>query len=172
MGPPLFTARSWNGRHLKMTPVKTAERERIVQEAIAKRAFRISERRGFESGHELEDWRRAESEILRPLNCGFLILDRKIELSADGACFDKGEIEIFVEPRRVTICGNESVCPPEAAPRQADEKSGDRWIIRSLELPFDIEPSKAAAKFNGRLIEMDLPKAGANQKAAAAKDAA
>jgi hypothetical protein len=41
-------------------------------------------------------------------------------------------------------------------------------IIRSLELPIEIEPSVVTAGFKGRTIEIQLPKAYAKQKAAAA----
>ena len=162
MTVPLFRPKSWNGRHLKVTRVTPEERARIVRAAIAKRAFQISESRGFEPGHELADWRRAESEILRPLNCGFLVLDHSIELSTDSACFGEGEIEICIEPRRLMICGTERACTPEAV-----SKVAGRSIIRSLELPIEIEPSEVCARFKGRMIEMDLPRAYAKQKAAA-----
>ncbi len=163
MSLPLFKSRSWNGRHLKITRVTPEERAGIVQAAIAKRAFQISESRGSEPGHELEDWRRAESEIPRPLNCGFIVLDHSIEVSTDAACFGEGEIGIYVEPRHLTISGTERTCMPEAV-----SKSPDRSIIRSLDLPLEIEPSEASARFRGRMIEIDLPRVYAKHKAAAA----
>jgi len=167
MSLPSFRSSSWNGRHLKITRVTPQERARIVRDAIAKRAFQISESRGFEAGHELEDWRQAESEMLLPLNCGFIVLERSIELRTDAECFGAGEIEICVEPRHLTICGKETACPPDAAPKQADEKSAGHSMIRSLELPLEIEPSQVSARFRGRMIEIDLPKGHAKQKAAA-----
>ncbi len=163
MSLPSFKSRSWNGRHLKITRITPEERARIVRAAIAKGAFQISESRGFEPGHELDDWRRAESEIVRPLNCGFLVSHHSIQLSTDAACFSEGEIEIYVEPRHLTICGTERTCMPGAV-----SKSPDRSIIRSLELPHEIEPSEVFARFKGRMIEIDLPRAYAKHKAAAA----
>lgn len=163
MSLPWFKSRPWNGRHLQVASVTQEEREGIVRAAIAKRAFQISESRGLKPGHELEDWRRAESETVRPLNCGYLVLDRGIDLTTDAACFGEGEIEICVEPRHLTIRGTESTCPPEAV-----STPSKRSMIRSLELPIEIEPSEASARFKGRMIEIELPKAYAKKKAAAA----
>ena len=116
----------------------------------------------------MKDWRQAESEILRPLNCGCLVLDHSIELNTDAASFAEGEIEICVEPRHLTIFGMEWANTPEGVAVSAGSKSAGHSIIRSLELPLEIEPSEASARFKGRMIEIDLPKAYANQKVAAA----
>ena len=36
-----------------------------LEEEIRRRAYELSERRGFESGHETEDWLHAEHEVLQ-----------------------------------------------------------------------------------------------------------
>ena len=41
-----------------------SEDSNIVLEQIAKRAYELYEARGRENGHDLEDWLRAESEIM------------------------------------------------------------------------------------------------------------
>jgi len=163
-----FKSGSWNGRHLKITSVTQEEREGIVRGAIANRAFKISENRGFKPGRELEDWRRAESETMAPLNCGFLVTDHSIALCTDGACFGRGEIGICVEPRHLTICGTERTCMQEALPKSVGSKPADRLIIRSLELPLEIEPSEVSARFNGRMIEIELPRPFVKKRASAA----
>jgi Protein of unknown function (DUF2934) len=37
-----------------------------VQDKIRNRAFELYEQRGRENGHDLEDWLRAESELVQP----------------------------------------------------------------------------------------------------------
>src|SRR5579863_598278 len=120
MKAPTFTMRSWNGRHLKIRQVSSEDRAAIIRDAVARRVAQNCESSGCEPGHELKDWRQAESEILRPLNCGCLILDRSIELSTDAAGFGDGEIEICIEPRHLTICGMEWTTPPEGTGMPAD----------------------------------------------------
>jgi len=39
-----------------------------LHERIQQRAYQLYEARGAEPGHELEDWTKAEAEILGPMN--------------------------------------------------------------------------------------------------------
>jgi hypothetical protein len=162
MSSPCFTAKSWNGRHLSLKHVTPEERAGIIRDAVARKVSQNCESHGCEPGHELKDWRQAESEVLRPLNCGFLVLDHSIELSTDTLCFAEGEIQICVEPRHLMIYGTVAGSAPEI-----DANPARYSIVRTLELPLEIEPSEASARFKGRTIEIDLPKAYAMQKAAA-----
>ena len=164
--------RSWHGRYLKITPLKPVERDARIHDAIAQRAFQICEKRNCVPGHQLEDWRRAESETLRPLSCGYIVLDDKIGLSTDAACFDEGEIEICVEPRRVTICGGQRACKTGDMNEKAVSSLNGNLIFRTLDLPMQIEPSQVTARFKGRTLEIDLPKGHGMQKAATEKNAA
>jgi hypothetical protein len=163
MSLPPITVKSWNGRHLKIRRVTPVERAGIVQDTIAKRVLQNGESRGFEAGHELKDWRLAESEILHPLNCGFLVLDNSVELCLDAASFGEGEIQICVEPRNLMICGKDHSYSPDIASKSANES-----VIRTLELPLEIDPSAVTGGFRGRTIEIDLPKACAKNEIAAA----
>jgi HSP20 family molecular chaperone IbpA len=163
MSLPRFAAKTWNGRHLKIRRVTAEERAGIVQDAIAKKVLRNGESLGFEPGHELKDWRQAESEILHPLNCGFLVLDNRVELSLDAASFGEGEIQICVEPRSLMICGKDHTKTPEMT-----SESSDQSVIRTLELPLVIDPSGVTAGFRGRTIEIDFPKACATNQSAVA----
>ena len=49
--------------------MKTDSRASVVpinlEDEIRRRAYELSQRRGFASGHETEDWLRAESEVLQ-----------------------------------------------------------------------------------------------------------
>ena len=53
----------------KLAVVKTESRATVMpinmEEEIRRRAYELSERRGFSSGHETEDWPMAESEVLQ-----------------------------------------------------------------------------------------------------------
>lgn len=167
MAAPTFSTRSWNGRHLKVASATPEERKRIVRKIIATRAFQLSEAHGFEPGHALEDWRRAEAETQGPLNCGCLVLDRSLELSTDAACFGEGTIEIYVEPRRLTVCGKARECAADPGSVRAGAKTSSVSIIRKVDLPFEIDPSGISATFKGRMIQMELPKACRIQTACA-----
>ncbi len=168
MASPSESALSWNGRRLKIASVTSEKRDQIIREAIATRAYQLSEARRFEPGHRHEDWRRAESETLGPLSCGCLVLDRSYELTADAASFGEGEIEIYAEPRRLTIRGKAQDYRATIRSIHAPEKNQAHSIIRVIELPFEIEPAEVSATFRGRMIQMDLPKACGKRAASAA----
>jgi HSP20 family molecular chaperone IbpA len=144
---------------LKIASVTPEKREQIIRETIARRAFQLSEARKFEPGHSHEDWKHAESEIMGPLSCGCLMLDRNYVLSADAASFGEGEIEIYVEPRRLTIRGRAQDPRASTGSIYAGHKAHAYSIIRVIDLPVEIEPSEATATFRGRMIQMNLPKA-------------
>jgi hypothetical protein len=53
----------------KLAVVRTDSRATVMpinmEEEIRRRAYELSERRGFSSGHETEDWLMAESEVMQ-----------------------------------------------------------------------------------------------------------
>lgn len=154
---------SWSGRILKVTARDPGKNSGRMHDAIARRAYRIFEKSGSTPGHETENWKRAESEAVSPLVCGYLTLDDKISLNTDASVFAEGVIEVCVEPRRLTICGNARQV--EENPTVGGNGSGSRGdIFRVLDLPVSIDPSQAKARFKGRILEVDLPKVQATQK--------
>ncbi len=52
-------------RRSKKTPVHPEIELRQVEDEIRRRAHALYEERGKEDGHDLEDWFRAEDEIIR-----------------------------------------------------------------------------------------------------------
>jgi len=135
------------------------EQTRRTQAAVARRAYEIFESRGSASWHELEDWRAAESELVRPLSCGRIMLGDNLWISADTALFREGTIDIWVAPRRLTICGEPRTKGKESAPVQAGSNSEGERIFRVTDLPFAIDPFKVTAKLRGRFLEVLLGQA-------------
>ena len=158
-----------NRRRVHIAAVTPMEQRKRVHDIVARRAFQICQSRGG-PGNASEDWRRAESEICRPLTCGFLVLDDRIQLTTNLRRFTNTEIEICVEPRRLTICGIEP-----ATKTQCGNGSSRRIpiaICRSVDLPEEIDPSLVTAKFKGGSLEIDLPRVGARANFAAKAKAA
>ena len=77
-----------------------------VQLAIARRAHELFEARGGEHGHDLEDWFRAECELLCPVSVSMSESRDKISVRVSGIGFDETELEVSIEPHRITILGN------------------------------------------------------------------
>ena len=172
MKSPSSADRSWNGRRLRVTPFAQSELSTTIRNAVERRAFRIGEERGFAPGHQLDDWRCAESEISCPLNCGYLVLDEKIQMDADAASFDEGEIDICIEPRLLAICGHERVSKLAQAAVQGKAELNNNRVFRFLQLPFAVDPSRVTARFRGRTVEIDLPRAQGDFRTAPVTNAA
>jgi hypothetical protein len=104
MNPAGANQHSRAGEKLNIVALNADEQERRIHAAIARRAYEIFENR--DSGtHEKDDWRQAESAILRPLCVGRMSVDDSIWLSMDAIHFQEGTINIWVAPQRLTICG-------------------------------------------------------------------
>src|SRR5271165_3178257 len=72
-------------------------------DAIARRAFEIFSDNGRWLGHELDDWFRAESELLHPIHLEIAEWDDNLTVQAEVPGFSIQELEINVEPRKLTI---------------------------------------------------------------------
>jgi HSP20 family protein len=96
--------------------------DRIQQtyNAIARRAFEIFDSNGRWLGHELEDWFRAESELLHPVHLEITETDDNLAVRAEVPGFSTKELKIDVEPRRLTIAGKHEA--------QEETKKGRRSI--------------------------------------------
>ena len=155
---------SRTGEQLKVVTVNASEQTRRMQEAVARRAYEIFDSRGSASWHELEDWRQAESEVLRPRCSGQMSLNDTLWIGADAAAFEEGTIEIWVAPRKITICGKPRVDKADAHRKHIGPHPSGELIFHALDLPVEVDPSHVTAKFNGSSLEILLRKAQAKPK--------
>lgn len=145
---PLGIGKRWSSRTVQLKIVDSAQWQQGMHDAIARRAFVNFESRESRAVDASADWRRAESEMVRPLECGFIVGDKKVSVETDASAFEEGPIEIFVEPRRLMMCGT---CRPRA------KKSPAEPIFYVLDLPVAIDPSRVTTRFNGCVLLIDLP---------------
>ena len=76
-----------------------------IYNRIASRAFEIFERNGQLMGRDPANWLQAEVEFLHPLHIGVAQTSDAVTVRADAPGFEKKDLQIKVEPRRVTITG-------------------------------------------------------------------
>ena len=129
-----------------------------IDGAVAWRAFQISQDRGFAPGHEVEDWKHAEAEIVSPLCAGLTMASDRVLVATSATRFKEGAIEICAAPRRLIIFGR----PREsAALRKQQEDHSDpqgHGIVDILNLSVEIDPSRVTARFSHGMLEIALPK--------------
>jgi HSP20 family protein len=141
---------------------KLIERVEEAAKSVAKRAYEFFEARGYRFGNELEDWFRAESELLRPVPVTLKEGEAQITLQAEVPGFQAGDIKISAEPQRLIIEGcseqtNEE--KSEEAPEKVvlSERRTNRFY-RLLDLPAEIDPARAAANLKDGVLKITLPK--------------
>jgi HSP20 family molecular chaperone IbpA len=156
---------SWRGRWVRVGVTNSKARETRIRAAIAARAFELSRTHAPTAGNQLDDWRRAEAEILIPPCHGLTVTDGRLIVTTNVSCFAEGEIEILVEPRRMTLCGgagNPKICHGPLG-----------WpVFRAIALPVEVDPAGVTARFDHGMLEISLPKAGMVSTAPTASRAA
>src|SRR6516164_6560733 len=90
---------------VKQTP-GIFDRIEELHNSIARRAFEIFEGKGRWPGRELDDWLRAESEFIHPTHLEITESDNHLNIRAEVPGFNAKELEINIEPRRLTITGS------------------------------------------------------------------
>jgi len=135
-----------------------------VQLAIARRAHELFEARGGEHGHDLEDWFRAESELLCPVSVSLSESRDKISVRAGVAGFDETELEVSIEPHRITIVGNKEAREMKAEGRTIEQTaSHPRQVLEVIHLASQVMPERAVVELQAGVLKFELPAAATNE---------
>lgn len=151
-------------------PESHIDRLKQLQEAIARRAYDLFESRGYEHGRDFEDWLRAETEILRPVPIKISEAEDKLTLQAEMPGFKPEEIELSAEPRRLIIVGTPSQSAQQETENVFSREILAEDVIRSIDLPVEINPGKVRATFDDGTLNIALPKVAGNPTNAIATD--
>lgn len=135
--------------------------------SVARRAYEFFEERGRKLGHELEDWFRAESEVLRPVPMTMKEDEKQLTVHAEVPGFKASEIKIGVEPQQLMIEGDSEQLREEKAEGEPEkvifaERRINRFC-RTIALPAEIDPSKVTANLKDGVLEISLPKVAVRQ---------
>ncbi|HMD06734.1 MAG TPA: Hsp20/alpha crystallin family protein [Candidatus Acidoferrum sp.] len=153
------------GEKLNIVALDADEQGRRIHAAVSRRAYEIFENCGS-GAHEKEDWRQAESALLRPLCLGRMNVDDSVWLSMDATHFEEGTINIWVAPHRLTICGKRRAKRQPTTPAASKSHMEEEIMFREVGLPIEVDPSKVTARFNGKFLEILLVKAQAKAEQA------
>ena len=145
-------------------PRNLAERMRQMYDSIEKRAFELFENNGRWFGRDLADWFQAEAELLHPLHLDISETDEALNIRAEVPGFTAKELDIRVEPRRITISGKHETKKEETKKgRTIYSELCANEILRSVELPVEIDNSKVNATLKDGVLSIELPKAAATK---------
>jgi len=142
-------------------PEAVISRMNEVYDAIARRAFELFEGDGRVDGRELDHWFKAEAEILHPARVQIRESNDAVTVDAEVPGFSVNELQVSLEPRRLTITGtkhsksqgqNENIVYSELCSRE---------LLRSIELPAEVNVERATATLNNGVLELNVAKAAA-----------
>lgn len=134
-----------------------------VYNAIARRAFELFEGNGRNSGHELDDWLRAESEFLHPVKLNITEAGDALAIEAEVPGFTAKDLEIQIEGRRLTISGKRESSEEQKKGKSIFQEHRSNEILRVVDLPTDVDVSKATATLKNGIVGLQLPKSAKAQ---------
>jgi HSP20 family protein len=138
---------------------KLFEQMKEFSQSVARRAYGYFEARGREFGHDLEDWFRAESELMRRVPVEVKEADGKITVRAEVPGFAANEIKISVEPQRLVISGKSEKATEEKKEQTLLSEFRSNQFCRELRLPAEVEPDKTTAVLKDGVLELIFVKA-------------
>jgi HSP20 family protein len=138
---------------------KKFERFDQVYDSIAKRAFEIFNNNGRWFGNELSDWLQAESEILHPIHLEIAETEDGLNVRAEVPGFTAKELNIQVEGTRLTIAGKHESKEETTKGKTIYSERCAKEILRSVDLPMEVDPTKVNAQLMNGILNIELPKA-------------
>jgi HSP20 family protein len=135
--------------------------DRIQQtyDSISRRAFEIFDNNGRWFGRDLEDWFRAESELLHPVHLEMTESDDNLTVRAEVPGFSANELVINVEPNKLTIVGKHEAQEERKKAKTIYAERCAKEILRVVYLPAEVDSSKASATLKDGILNIELPKA-------------
>jgi HSP20 family protein len=160
MSPQTATQSAKESIQIKQSATRDVlDRIQQTYDSIARRAFEIFENNGRWFGHDLEDWFRAESELLHPVHLEMAESDDALIVRAEVPGFNNKELEINVEPRKLTIAGKHQAQEERRKAKTIYSERCAKEILRVVHLPAEVDSSKASATLNNGILNIELPKA-------------
>jgi HSP20 family protein len=137
---------------------KMFERLADITKETAHKAFEFFQRRGGELGHEIDDWFRAESEVLLPVTVEVTETDEQINIRAAVPGFKAEDIEVSVRDNILILSGE-----TESRDKGEDENTVfSEWrsnkFCRQLRLTCEVDAEKVAANLKDGVLQLTLPK--------------
>jgi HSP20 family protein len=144
---------------VKRGPAELLDEFDNIYNLIARRAFELFETNGRWLGRDLENWFRAESEMLHPVHMEIKERDDGFTVQAEVPGFTAKDLEITVEPHCLKIAGKRETKEEEKKGKTIRSEWCADQILRSINLPAHVDASKVSANLKDGILTIDLPKA-------------
>src|ERR1700761_201198 len=144
---------------VRLFPVEQiVSRVNAFRQAIAARAFEIFAKRGRDDGRADDDWCRAEAELFHIVHLDVRESNDVVMVRAEVPGFDVSELQICVEPHRLTITGRRRRRNGQADGKTLYSESCSGRIFRTLDIPVEMDASRTIATLNHGILELQIPR--------------
>jgi len=133
------------------------EHTQDVSNLIGRRAFEIFESRGQLHGNDREDWYLAESELLTPVKVHLSESGEQLTVRAEVPGFNREEIKVSLEPHRLSVSGKTQLEDRQSGKQIHSHRHG-QLVFRIIDLPCEVDLSKARATFNDGTLKVVMPR--------------
>ncbi len=137
---------------------KLFEQMKETSQSIARRAYDFFEMRGREVGHDIEDWFRAEAELLRRVPVEITENDGRLQMRAEVPGFSADQIKVSVEPRRLMISGAAATQTESSTGQVIYTEQRGNGFCRTLDLSAEVDPAQTTATLKDGILELTLAK--------------
>jgi len=97
--------------------------------------------------------------LLHPVHLEMAESDDNLTVRAEAPGFSNNELEINVEPRKLTIVGKHEAQEERKKAKTIYSERCAKEILRVVYLPADVDSSKASATLKDGILNVELPKA-------------
>jgi HSP20 family protein len=145
-------------------PAELFDRMGKIYDSVARRAFELFESNGRILGRDLENWFRAELELLHPVHVDITEAEGALAVRAEVPGFTAKDLEISIEPRRLTISGRRETQEERKDKKIIYQEHCSDQILRVIDLPVAVDGDKAVATIKDGMLELSIPKAAPAKK--------
>lgn len=139
-------------------------RSQEILHKIEQRAFELFEGRGRGWGTDLDDWFRAESELLHPTHLRLTETDKTVSVRLDVPGFEPANIRVSVEPGQLTVFGERTTEEKSETEKLIYSEACSNQIYRVIELPAEVQPRNPKTNVKNGVLVIELEKAAPSEK--------
>ncbi|MGC9200140.1 MAG: Hsp20 family protein [Acidobacteriaceae bacterium] len=135
-----------------------------LTEKIRQRAFQLFQNRGAQEGSDLEDWFKAEAELLRQVPIELRESRQWYTVRAEVPGFESSHLIVWVAHNAICIHGDKQQQSEAQPPQKRDLEtpsvtSSAPEFFRRIDLPLAIDPSSVSTHLHDGVLDIDIRKA-------------
>ena len=139
-------------------PLPIFETIRKGLDEVRRRAFELFEKRGYQLGHELDDWLKAEHAVFGWPAAELTEKNGNYEAQITLPGFDPNEVQVTVTPAEIIVHAETKHEKKIEKPNVVWTEFGSNDVYRRFELPARIDVNKTSATLDNGMLHITAAK--------------